>query len=835
MAASALVLVRLERKATARAAMEAGAALGRMRGRRALHVAGGGVARLPEVALGAVLRGYEFADHKTGDAPKPVAAIAVAAAKPDAAEAAFADLRAQAEGVFLTRDLVNEPSNVLTTTEFATRLERLGALGVEVEVLDEAALEALGMRTLLAVGQGSESPSKVVVMRWQGGGEEPPLALVGKGVVFDSGGISIKPAGGMEDMTMDMGGAGTVAGAMHAIAARRARANVVGLVGLVENMPDGRAMRPGDVVRSMKGDTVEVINTDAEGRLVLCDLLWYAQDRFAPVAMVDLATLTGAIVIGLGHENAGVFANDDGLADAFLAAADAEGEGAWRMPLGKAYDKQLKSRVADMKNVGGRPAGAITAAQFLQRFVKRRERRGCISTSRGRPRSRTARLSRRAGRRAGACARSTGWCGTASRPGRWMGEAYFYHLTKRSADEALAPLLRRAVAQGWRCVVRGTDARRMARLDARLWSGDGFEPHGLAGGPHDARQPVLLTTGAEVADCVIAVDGAAISAAEVEAAARACVVCGGWAALGAEATGPAAAGCLRALDGAEIAAAPGGAATRTCILSTARTATRWVRASALLRVRGVGRVAREGVAQRLARQAQPPVRDLDAPELLQVGHAEEADLQVAIGDDRGHVAIRQRPEPDLVERHPRGVDRPVRRDGPPAVAQGVGVDPRRARVVVAQHEVGRAGVDHERDRRLVELEPDVVVPVAARGHVDHVARHHLLRRQRRLLDAVPVADHEDGADEDEEPDRRLLRHLAHAVPVREQIRAADQQTEQRHVDEIGGVVPGHALQIGSRAAEANGVSRPTAGRRARRARTAPRARRAASPSGASRR
>ncbi len=370
MAASALVLVRLERKATARAAMEAGAALGRMRGRRALHVAGGGVARLPEVALGAVLRGYEFGDHKTGDTPKPVAAIAVAAGKPDAAEAAFADLRAQAEGVFLTRDLVNEPSNVLTTTEFATRLERLGALGVEVEVLDEAALEALGMRTLLAVGQGSESPSKVVVMRWQGGGEEPPLALVGKGVVFDSGGISIKPAGGMEDMTMDMGGAGTVAGAMHAIAARRARANVVGLVGLVENMPDGRAMRPGDVVRSMKGDTVEVINTDAEGRLVLCDLLWYAQDRFAPAAMVDLATLTGAIVIGLGHENAGVFANDDGLADAFLAAADAEGEGAWRMPLGKAYDKQLKSRVADMKNVGGRPAGAITAAQFLQRFVR---------------------------------------------------------------------------------------------------------------------------------------------------------------------------------------------------------------------------------------------------------------------------------------------------------------------------------------------------------------------------------------------------------------------------------------------------------------------------------
>ena len=202
-----------------------------------------------------------------------------------------------------------------------------------------------------------------------GKADEAPLALIGKGVVFDSGGISIKPAAGMEEMTMDMGGAGVVAGVMRVLALRRARANVVGVVGLVENMPDGRAQRPGDIVKSMKGDTIEVINTDAEGRLVLADVLWYAQDRFKPAAIVDLATLTGAINIALGHENAGVFSNDDALADAVLKAAGTEGEGAWRLPLAPAYDKLIDSRLADIKNTGGRPAGSITAAQFLQRFV----------------------------------------------------------------------------------------------------------------------------------------------------------------------------------------------------------------------------------------------------------------------------------------------------------------------------------------------------------------------------------------------------------------------------------------------------------------------------------
>jgi leucyl aminopeptidase len=291
--------------------------------------------------------------------------------KPDAAQEAYAPLMAIAEGAFMTRDLTNAPANVLTTTAFADQLAQMKSIGLKVEVLNEDDLAKLGMRTLLSVGQGSDSPSHVVVMRWDGGKKgAAPLALVGKGVVFDTGGISLKPGAGMEDMTMDMGGAGVVSGVMRSLARRKAAANVVGLVGIVENMPSGNATRPGDVITSMKGDTVEVINTDAEGRLVLCDVMWYAQDRFKPAAMIDLATLTGAIIVSLGHENAGVFSNDDAFCTAFLKAAKTEGEGAWRMPLGKAYDDLLKSRIADMKNIGGRMAGAISAAQFLQRFVK---------------------------------------------------------------------------------------------------------------------------------------------------------------------------------------------------------------------------------------------------------------------------------------------------------------------------------------------------------------------------------------------------------------------------------------------------------------------------------
>ncbi len=369
MAAEAVDVVKLARRPSVEDARKAGAALAQKPG-AVMTVLCGNLTRAADLTFGIVARHYRFDDHKTADEQDPVE-LTIQCNEPGVAEAAFTPMAAIADGMFMTRDLVNEPANVLTTTEFADRLAEMSSLGLEVEVLDEEELAKLGMRTLLSVGQGSDSPSKVVVMQWNGAEkDQAPLALIGKGVVFDTGGISLKPAGGMEDMTMDMGGAGTVAGAMRAIAMRKAKANVVGIVGLVENMPSGNATRPGDVVKSMKGDTVEIINTDAEGRLVLCDIMWYAQERFAPAGMIDLATLTGAIIIGLGHENAGVFSNDDALCNAFLKAAASENEGAWRMPLGQAYDDQLKSRIADMKNIGGRPAGSITAAQFLQRFVK---------------------------------------------------------------------------------------------------------------------------------------------------------------------------------------------------------------------------------------------------------------------------------------------------------------------------------------------------------------------------------------------------------------------------------------------------------------------------------
>ncbi|WP_170556925.1 leucyl aminopeptidase [Ruegeria atlantica] len=370
MTAEALDVLVLPRRPEPAEARKAGAALAKLAGSKDLLVMAGNQVKAEDLAMGIALRSYDFDAHKTKESDK-AGSVTISHQKADEVGAAFEPLYAVADGVRMTRDLTNEPANVLTTTEFADRLDEMKALGLEVEVLEEDKLAELGMRTLLSVGQGSVSPSKVVVMQWNGGDkDDAPLALVGKGVVFDTGGISLKPAGGMEDMTMDMGGAGVVAGTMRALAKRKAKANVVGLVGLVENMPSGNATRPGDVVKSMKGDTVEIINTDAEGRLVLCDVMWYAQERFQPVGMVDLATLTGAIIIGLGHENAGVFSNNDTFCNAFLKAAGAEDEGAWRMPLGEAYDKQLKSRIADMKNVGGRPAGSITAAQFLQRFVK---------------------------------------------------------------------------------------------------------------------------------------------------------------------------------------------------------------------------------------------------------------------------------------------------------------------------------------------------------------------------------------------------------------------------------------------------------------------------------
>ena len=364
--AEAVIVAKLDRKPTQDAARKAGAALAAEKGPHDMLLLAGNIARADDLALGVMLRDYAYVDHKTAD-PKGRGAVTFAMNAPS--DLNITTLRAVAEGVFFTRDLTNAPANDLTTSSFADRLAEMQAIGLKVEVLEESDLEQLGMGALLCVGQGSASPSKVVVMQWNGGGDEAPFALVGKGVVFDTGGISIKPAGGMEDMTMDMGGAGVVSGVMKTLALRKARANVVGLVGIVENMPSDRAVRPGDVVTSMKGDTIEVINTDAEGRLVLADVLWYAQDRFKPRAMINLATLTGAMIVALGHENAGVFSNSDDLSDAFLKAAKSEGEGAWRLPMGAAYDKLINSRIADMKNTGGRAAGSITAAQFLGRFV----------------------------------------------------------------------------------------------------------------------------------------------------------------------------------------------------------------------------------------------------------------------------------------------------------------------------------------------------------------------------------------------------------------------------------------------------------------------------------
>ncbi len=325
-----------------------------------------------EFALGLALASYRFTLHKSKVEGAGIDKVEIAGAGGKAGAAAFKPLSGLATGVYTARDLVNEPANVLTPENFAKRIKDFEADGLKVEILREKDLEKIGMGSLVAVGRGSRKESYVAIMRWspKGKASKTPFCLVGKGVCFDTGGISLKPAAGMEEMTMDMGGAATAVGAIRALALRKAPVDVVGIVGLVENMPDGDAQRPGDIVTSLSGQTIEVINTDAEGRLVLCDLLTYVQDRFTPSAIIDLATLTGAIIIALGHDKAGIFSNDDALAGNLLAAAEAEGEGAWRLPLAKSYDKQLRSRLADMKNVGGRPAGSITAAQFLQRFVK---------------------------------------------------------------------------------------------------------------------------------------------------------------------------------------------------------------------------------------------------------------------------------------------------------------------------------------------------------------------------------------------------------------------------------------------------------------------------------
>ena len=338
-------------------------------------------AQTADVALGAVLKAYRFDRYRTKEKPedKPkLAKLSVLTADTAKIRGIWESNKAIAEGVFQTRDLVSEPPNVLTPAEMAERCKKLVSLGLKVEVLGPKEMQKLGFGALLGVAQGSVNEARMVVMHWNGasGGKgknkEKPVVFVGKGVTFDTGGISIKPAGGMEDMKWDMAGAGTVVGLMAALAGRKAKVDAIGLVGLVENMPSGSAQRPGDVVTSYSGQTIEVINTDAEGRLVLADVLWYAQEKFDPKFMIDLATLTGAIIVGLGHEYAGMFSNDDGLCQKLTAAGTAVGEKVWRMPLDDAYDKQIRSDIADMKNIGGRPAGSITAAQFIQRFVNKK-------------------------------------------------------------------------------------------------------------------------------------------------------------------------------------------------------------------------------------------------------------------------------------------------------------------------------------------------------------------------------------------------------------------------------------------------------------------------------
>jgi leucyl aminopeptidase len=333
-----------------------------------------GAARL---AFGAALRAYRFDKYRTRQKPeqKPsLAAITVTAPAPDQAKKVYRALGAAADSVAFTRDLVSEPANELYPESMAERAAALAGPdlpGLSVEILDDNRMRELGMGALLAVGQGSVRPPRVVVMQYRGAAADvAPLGFIGKGVTFDTGGISIKPAAGMGDMKWDMAGAGVVIGLLRLLAARKAKVNAVGIVGLVENMPSGNAQRPGDIVRSMSGQTIEVLNTDAEGRLVLADVLWYCQDRFKPKLMIDLATLTGAVIVALGHDNAGLFANNDELAERLIAAGKAVGEPLWRLPLGDTYDRAIDSDAADVKNIAGdRAAGSIIGAQFVQRFV----------------------------------------------------------------------------------------------------------------------------------------------------------------------------------------------------------------------------------------------------------------------------------------------------------------------------------------------------------------------------------------------------------------------------------------------------------------------------------
>jgi len=326
------------------------------------------------LALGTRLRAWRIDTYRTkqAEASKPTLERVVIVSRVEPDDPAIVRVDAVTAGVTFARELVSEPGNIIYPESFVERCRSLADLGIEVSVLDEKDMAALGMGALLGVAQGSPRKPRLLALRWDGshGVQATPLALVGKGVTFDTGGISLKPGAGMEDMKFDMGGAAAVVGAMKALAMRKARAHVVGVCGLVENMPDGMAQRPGDIVTSMSGQTIEVLNTDAEGRLVLADAIWWTQKTFSPTTVVDLATLTGAMMAALADQYGGIFANDEGLAEKLIAAGNATGDRLWRFPLGEAYDRMIDSPIADMKNMGARYGGAIAAAQFIKRFIQ---------------------------------------------------------------------------------------------------------------------------------------------------------------------------------------------------------------------------------------------------------------------------------------------------------------------------------------------------------------------------------------------------------------------------------------------------------------------------------
>ncbi len=461
-------------------------------GRRATRAAAA------DFALGMKLRAYRFdkyRQNKNDDAtsPKAPAEITIVTTDTPAARLAWAARAAAADGTLLARDLVNEPANVLGPAEFADRVKSLTKLGVKVEIRGEPEIRKLGMRALLGVAQGSARPPRLVVMRWNGGqAKDQPIAFVGKGVVFDTGGISIKPAGGMEDMKGDMAGAAAVTGLLHTLAARKAKVNAIGVIGIVENMPSGTAQRPGDIVTAMTGRTIEIINTDAEGRLVLADVLAYTEDRFKPKFMIDLATLTGAIIVALGHHHAGMFSTDDALAGALSAAGEATGERVWRMPLAKPYDKQIELQVRRREE--------------HRRPRCRRHHRGSVSEAvrqgyaLGSPRRRRHRDRLAADGRKPILGIGVG-CTPPRPPGRGqiraMTEVLFYHLQRQPLERVLPELLEKCLQRQWRTVVEVGSDERCAALDAHLWTyrQEGFLPHGTAKDGHAGEQPIWLTTG----------------------------------------------------------------------------------------------------------------------------------------------------------------------------------------------------------------------------------------------------------------------------------------------------------------------------------------------------